>query len=166
LAENATRMKRRYWLLPAIIGCFFFACAQQEDKEEDETEAPKKEEPKTTPVNVNGDSELSLLMRGMEELLQDIGKRLEEGDSLTASDYMNYSSLMTVEASPHVNRNELFETYANDWMRQYKSLTESPHAEQLEQLNTLVGACVNCHTKFCPGPVMRINKLKIPTLNQ
>ena len=33
---------------------------------------------------------------------------------------------------------------------------------QKEQYSRVINACVQCHQEFCPGPIRRINKLKLP----
>ena len=145
-----------------IIGCFlasfFFACSSDEPQAKEEGSCAAE----TVPViNPNGDSELALLMRQM-YLDADSIKQLIVNDEGTISDefiaeleqvHLAIPTDATVKTPEFKAFNELL-------INQAKALKESSE-NQIDGFNQLVNRCLDCHQSFCPGPMVRIKKLKI-----
>ena len=110
-------------------------------------------------VNPNGDSELALVMREIHFEANIVGRALESGQDVDLSKLKDLSKRMST--SVPTDSNVLDEVYYS-----FTTTLES-HVKQIEEdsaiveFNSVVETCVACHKNTCPGPIEKIQKLKI-----
>ena len=97
----------------------------------------------------------------MEAHILSLKERQSLGDSVSSSDLIDYSGMLTLSMTAGMNRDAAYEANANDWMNKLKELTEASSSGQEEIYNGLINSCVACHKNYCPGPVKRIQKLHL-----
>lgn len=108
-------------------------------------------------------SELVLLMRKMEDQMKTIRGKIAEGKAVEDTLFRDYSGLFTVKASRHIMRDSVYTQLGNDFLKAFGKLTngkKDPHPVQ--SYNHTIETCIACHRRYCPGPVMRIGRLKLP----
>jgi len=111
------------------------------------------------PINPNGDSELALLMRSMYEDLDSIKKQLERGDSTLLS--LNHEKILSAHATePHKAASPEYKAFAAGYLNLIEALDKAQQTDQILIYESLVESCINCHQSLCPGPIVKINKLK------
>ena len=106
-------------------------------------------------------TEMALLMRGLFDSVNVYKQRLEAGETpeptfLTALENIHGAELTKPEiAGPQLTG------FTNYFMEQAEALATS-HPDSIQSHYTnMVNACIDCHKPFCPGPIVRINKLKL-----
>lgn len=144
-----------------ILGClltpFFHSCS--DTQQEDEVCI----EPVASAINPNGDSELALLMRQMyydadsikQNIINDNGNVTDE--FITALEKVHTAN----PTDPNVKTPE-FEAFNKLIITQAKA-TQADVNDKISGFNAIVSRCIDCHQSFCPGPIVRIKKLEIPT---
>jgi len=145
-----------------ILGCFlaslFFACGSNEQKATEEENCADVTVTDNTP---NDDSELALLMRKM-FLDADSIKQLIINDEGSISDEF-ITELERVHSAvptdPEVKTPE-FDAFNLSLVNQAK-VVQAATDNKVDEFNQFVNRCVDCHQSFCPGPIKRINKLRI-----
>ena len=143
-----------------IIGClfgasFFLACSPK-DKE------PSTEEvtPSSEIVNPNGDSELALLMRQMFDESMVAKKLIQEGKP--APDFSDqFVTIHTAKETDSNVRTEEFKALSDFFLRQVEVLEKAAPEERVAAHNNMVASCLACHAEYCPGPMVKIKKLRI-----
>lgn len=140
----------------ALLLMLLFSCST-EKKEASITE-------KVKVTNPNGDSELALAMRKIFDQTEEIKKSLNEGALIIPDEYIeNLRKFHTAKPTdPEVKVEQFFGfVKAIDIAAQELEKTND-FDTQKEQYSRVINACVQCHQEFCPGPIRRINKLKLP----
>lgn len=121
--------------------------------------------PKERVLIVKGDppatSELALMMRRMADFTDSTGKQIAAKQDLLPFPGA-FRSLRTAKATPNMVDPKTFDPYAQAWLIHLDRLFTVPVAERPAVFNTLVQTCAACHGNMCPGPLVRINKMKIP----
>jgi hypothetical protein len=125
--------------------------------------------PDTTPMEqvfiVKGEppatSELALMMRRMADFTDSTGKRVAAQGALLPFPEA-FRGLRSAKATPDMVDPKSFDPYAQAWLVHLDRLYTVPDAERPGVFNTLVQTCAACHGNMCPGPLVRINKMKIP----
>ena len=110
------------------------------------------------PRNPNGDSELALLMRDMEEDCIQAKKAIENGDQPKLK--VDIERIKTAQATePDKAESAAFQQMADGYIELARTMELAP-AETLEShYKGMVSACMSCHQALCPGPMVRIRKL-------
>lgn len=105
-------------------------------------------------------SEMAGLMRTMlaknKELRQQIINGEEIGDFNEA-----YLKIHTAKLTDSSDLDETFPTFAKHFAEMQKEIFTVSSAEQKDQFNRAVDACIACHKDRCTGPIPRIEKLRI-----
>lgn len=105
-------------------------------------------------------SPLAQLMREMAAFSDSTGKRLPKGEELLPYPTA-FKGILTAESTPGMVDHVTFDPFAFAWLQQLDSLYRTPVTDRSEVFNGLVQRCANCHGEVCPGPLDRINKLRI-----
>ena len=147
-------------LLKVITGCligasFFLACGQKGELEKSEEMKPSKEI-----VNPNGDSELALLMRSMFDESMEAKKLIQEGKPVPDFSEQFVAIHTAKETDPNV-RTEEFRNLSEFFLRQVAVLENAGPEERVAAHNNMVASCLACHAEYCPGPMVKIKKLRI-----
>lgn len=106
-------------------------------------------------------SELAMMMREMVLFTDSTGKLLAAGGDLLPFPEQ-FRGIRTAEPTPNMVDEKTFDPYAQAWLFHLEKLYTVPTAERAGVFNTLVQTCAACHTTMCPGPLVRINKMKLP----
>lgn len=144
--------------LAAIICVLFlisFSVVIQSCNQNEKSDAEKKI------VNPNGDSELALLMRDMADHVTEQKKNLSEGKMPSA--YPDkFNTITTAKPTEEKMKGNDFDNMAAFYLKNLKSYCESKSLQDaIDNHNMLVQSCAVCHEQTCPGPLTRINKLKM-----
>jgi hypothetical protein len=113
---------------------------------------------KIKPVNPNGDSELSLLMREMMRSADSMKTVIKAGNS---PDKFPDAFLKIHTAKPTDNdtKHASYDAFATNYIDNLQLLCRSPKTAAVKNYNAVVNSCINCHNEHCPGPIKTIEKL-------
>ena len=110
-------------------------------------------------VNPNGDSELALVMRDIHYEANEVGRAIEIGREVDLTKLKDLSARLST--SVPTDSNVLDNAYYS-----FTSTLEG-HVERMDtedaviEFNSVVETCVACHKNTCPGPIEKIQRLKI-----
>ena len=113
-----------------------------------------------SPINPNGQSEMSYLMREMLADLQQIRARILANESVGSVD-VSHRRFRCAWPTDEGMRNPEFDRNAKSYLRTIDAL-EQAKSDQRGFFMATVGQCISCHTTSCPGPIAAIKKLQIP----
>ena len=133
---------------------------KQEDKiirEKVDSTSCKKE----APLNQNGDSELSVLMRKMLHTSENLKDMIKKG-SIPEKFPEEFLKIHTAKPTDSETKKASFNGFANNYITNLNTLYSSPKEELTNNYNAVINSCVSCHTEHCPGPLSIIRKLKLP----
>lgn len=146
-------------LIPIFIGIFsllLFSCNNEEKKE-----ASCSADVKVSPINPNGDSELALLMRKMYADADSIKKLITNNEGNITEEYIKeLERIHTAIPTDKKVKTPEFEAYTKLMIEEANTLF-SNETNKADGFNSLVNRCVECHQRFCPGPIDKIKKLNI-----
>ncbi len=145
--------------IPIIFGIFFLisACSNAEKEQQ------VKEEIITEVVDnhPNKDSELALLMRKMYNDADSIKQLIVNDEGNISKEYIDaLERIHTATPTDAEVKTPEFKAYTELMVNEANALFSS-ETNKKEGFNNLVNKCVECHQSFCPGPIKKINKLKI-----
>ena len=110
-------------------------------------------------VNPNGDSELALVMRDIHFEANNIGRSLELNEEVDLTLLKQLAAKLSTSVPTDSNvLDETFYSFASS-LENRVELMESEDAVIV--FNDMVKTCVACHKNTCPGPITKIQKLKI-----
>jgi cytochrome c553 len=109
-------------------------------------------------INPNGDSELALLMRNMFSESDSLKQLVVAGKTL--SGLKRFEDIHTAIATDPTVHGPVFDAFSDAYINAIKQL-ESSDSSSVLKFNNIVTQCMNCHSKFCPGPKKRIKQLYI-----
>ena len=111
------------------------------------------------PLNPNGDSELALLMRAMFDEGMTMKSAIAEGKHPKVK--IDFEDILTADATePEKAASDVYKAYAQSYisiMEGFKDKNSNPE----ELYEAMVSNCESCHKALCPGPLVRIKKLKV-----
>lgn len=111
------------------------------------------------PINPNGDSELALLMRNMYDEAERIKKQIENSEEVIVS--LDHERILTAHATePEKATSPEYKAFAKSYLQSLNSLQEANAAQMASQFDNLVANCMACHQSLCPGPMVKIKKLR------
>jgi cytochrome c556 len=136
-------MKLRVLFLSMIVvACF--ACSESG---QDPTQYP------------NESSELAVLMRDMFEDAERMKADIAAGK--TPSPQVDYERILSATATePDKAASPEFKAFADSYISVMHSFNNANAEEAGGIFSDMVSTCTNCHESMCPGPLVRINKLK------
>ena len=144
-------MKLQFSLLIVVLLIFGFACANS---------SQEKQCVVIEPINPNGDSELSLLMREMFEDAMRMKGEVKNGK--TPDVLKKFKKIHTAEATePEKAESDEFKAFADSYLAAVDALEKSKPDEAAVFYRGMVESCMNCHRSMCPGPMVRIKKLRL-----
>lgn len=139
-----------------LIGASFFLSCTSGENEQSKTDAAVKKEI----VNPNGDSELALLMRQMFDESMAAKNLILDGQP--APDFSDqFVTIHTAQETDSTVRTVEFRALSEVFLTQVRRLEEAPAEERVAAHNNMVASCLACHRVYCPGPMVKIKKLKI-----
>ncbi|MFN3801527.1 hypothetical protein [Belliella pelovolcani] len=120
----------------------------------------KEENKKETIQYPNQDAPLALLMREMFLDMEEMKEGIVEGKKIKS--YLEkHKELLTAKPTDAKVKTEHFNTVGMAYLANLRTLEEGSEDALLDNYKSLVSTCLACHTSYCPGPVKRINLLKL-----
>ncbi len=108
-------------------------------------------------------SELALMMRTLWTDSQAIHRSIQTGEPFDAEAYA--ASLETMHTLTPTDAGVLtpeFRSMAHEQTARARQLAGELSQDELTgRFNEVVGSCVRCHKRYCPGPIARIEQLRI-----
>jgi outer membrane murein-binding lipoprotein Lpp len=114
-------------------------------------------------LNPNGSSELSLIMRKMATHLAENRDALKAGKGIVPAP-KEIDNLLTAKKTDEEIDKTIYDGYAKLYQQRIIELNESADSAdsiKIKAHNNLVSTCRDCHSNFCPGPMVVINQLDI-----
>ena len=149
-------MKKTCILILLIVGIYSNNCLAQQSTAMEATN----EESAVKPLNPNGDSELALLMRSMYDDGMAMKLAIKNGDA--PKSHIDISELYTSEPTvTGKSDTPEYKAFALAYEAAFKDLGEANEDQKTQAYRTLVNSCITCHKTVCPGPIVRIEKMKL-----
>jgi cytochrome c556 len=112
------------------------------------------------PLNPNGDSELALLMREMFTDVERIKAQVQNGEKVTVQ--VDHEKILSAHATePAKAASAEFKTWGTAYLEGIETLKNASPENAEAVYTSLISSCMSCHQSFCPGPIVRIKKLKL-----
>jgi hypothetical protein len=108
-------------------------------------------------IDPNNSSEMALLMRKMTNKLESIKDRLDKNKIINKNE-LDFALIHEQEFTdssfnqPHIRR--MSESYAYS----IDVFNDNPVKKNY---SSIINSCMNCHQLSCPGPIVKIQKLKL-----
>lgn len=150
-------------LFKIVLGCFlasfFIACADENERQLEKSCCA--EEVEVSAINPNGDSELALLMRQLFYDADSLKQLIVNNEGNVSDEFIAELERIhsAIPTDPEVKTPE-FKAYNDLMINEAKALQKNTENKS-EAFNQFVNRCIDCHQVVCPGPIKRINKLKI-----
>ncbi|NNE27403.1 MAG: hypothetical protein HKN09_11220 [Saprospiraceae bacterium] len=111
------------------------------------------------PLNPNGDSELAILMREMFEEGMNMKEAIAKGEHPKVK--LKFKDILTADATePDKAASDVYKAYAQSYISIMEGF-ENGASNPEELYESMVSNCESCHKALCPGPLVRIKKLKV-----
>ena len=149
-------MKKSYLLFVLLVAMYANDCYSQQSEMMKSSPAQNS----VAPLNPNGDSELALLMRSMYDDGMEMKLALKNGD--TPQSHIDIAKLYTSEPTVTGKADTPeYQAFALAYEAAHKGLEEAQEDQKTQAYKTLVNSCIACHKSVCPGPIVRIEKMKL-----
>ncbi len=106
-------------------------------------------------------SEMTLLMRSMYDVNEDIKKEIQAGN--TPSEFpKEFLKIFTAKLTDDKPYNDTFKAFSKVYVDNVRAIFENDNEIPLKiRYNNAINTCISCHTTECVGPIPRIEKLLI-----
>lgn len=131
----------------------FIACEQEKTWREVNSEELARLYP-------NESSELAWVMREISAKTELVKSQVENGEEVDNIIDV-FKQVHDAEATKPEVKTEAFANMASSFVDSFDRLLESQEGDRIKAYNMMIQNCVVCHTTYCPGPLVRIEKLKI-----
>lgn len=152
-------MKNKLLVLCFLSAILIIAC---HEVKRDENQSVKEEAFETkSSLNPNGDSELALLMRDMYKEAEHVKNQIKNGEDFKIK--LDHEKILSAHATePEKAASKEYKNFAKMYLANLDQL-QNANSENVEMVfQSLVSSCLSCHQQLCPGPMVRIKKLKLP----
>lgn len=119
----------------------------------------KKEDINKKVKSPNQDSELALLMREMYDEAM-MNKRNIKNNKPPKINLDHEKILNAIATEPEKAASPEFKAFANSYLQSIEKLKYSNSNQTEEYFENMVNNCMACHQSLCPGPIVRIKKLR------
>jgi hypothetical protein len=110
-------------------------------------------------------SPLAQLMRDMTAFADSTKQRLLRGEDLLPYP-ATFKEMLTAEPTPGMMDHRTFDPFAFAYLHQLDSLYKVVPTQRQAAFDELVQYCAACHGQVCPGPLVRIKKLRMPAVTE
>jgi len=133
-------MRCWYWFI--ILGIFATSCAgEKKDFEMYEV------------------SEMASLMKQMAHMNEQLREKILSGQDLGEFPE-SFENILQAQMTQNQEMDAFFKDHAQQFLDAHHQIYDDPsHAK--EHFNLAIDACIKCHETKCPGPVVKIKKLKL-----
>ncbi len=104
-------------------------------------------------------SEMASLMKQMVHINEQLRERIIKGEDLGEFP-SNFENILQAQMTQNQEMDDFFREHAQLFLDAQHQIYGDP-AYAKEHFNIAIDACIKCHEMKCPGPVVRIKKLKI-----
>ena len=154
-------MRLNNYYIPIFIGIFFLLIACNNNVSEDAVQEINETKSTAVDDHPNEDSELALLMRKMYHDADSIKQLIVNEEGNISQEYIDaLERIHTATPTDADVKTPEFSAYTDLMINEANTLF-SNETNKKQGFNRLVNRCVECHQSFCPGPIKKINKLKI-----
>lgn len=156
-------MRQNKFYIPIFFGIFFLltACNNDTINDSEQTQVTDETTQNVVDDHPNEDSELALLMRKMYNDADSIKKLIVNEEGNISKAYIDdLERIHTATPTDTDVKTPEFTAYTDLMINEANALFND-ETNKKEGFNQLVNRCVECHQSFCPGPIKKINKLKI-----
>ena len=113
---------------------------------------------KIKPLNPNGDTELAILMRDMYDEAEKIKNDIAAGKEVKFN--LKHHEILTAESTmPEKAASPEYKSYAEIYLNAIEQMKNKPEDPEAAFQN-MVASCTACHQSLCPGPLVKIKKLR------
>lgn len=109
----------------------------------------------------DGQSELAALMRTMQADLKAAGDAIAQGRPVPKM-LATHARIRCAWPTTPGDRNPQFDAFAQAYLAQVAALESAPPEEARAAHEGVLNACTACHQQTCPGPIVAIQKLRLP----
>lgn len=144
----------------SFLACLslFLACGEGADENADGGKAPARS---IADLPEHKASPLAELMRDMTAFADTTRQRLLRGEDLPPYP-VHFKDMLTAESTPGMVDHSTYDPFAIAYLYQLDSLYKVPATQRQQGFDELIQYCAACHGQVCPGPLVRINKLRMP----
>jgi len=142
-------------IIALLLLLLFVSCNTSEEKE------TTKETDKKFVPDMYVASEMTLLMRSMYDVNEELKKEILAGKSPEKfpKDFLKIFTAKLTDDKPY---NETFKAFSKVYIDNERAIFDSTSKIPLKQrYNNAINTCISCHTTECVGPIPRIKKLLI-----
>jgi len=104
-------------------------------------------------------SEMASLMKQMAHINEQLKERINNGEELGEFP-ANFEKILTASMTKNQEMDDFFKQHAQLFLETQKQIYAHPENAR-DYYNLSIDACIQCHEEKCPGPITRIQKLKI-----
>jgi len=104
-------------------------------------------------------SEMASLMKQMAHINEQLKDRIQKGEELGEFP-ANFEKILTASMTKNQEMDAFFKEHAGIFIESQKQIYAHPE-NAAEYYNLSIDACIKCHEEKCPGPIARIQKLKL-----
>jgi cytochrome c553 len=104
-------------------------------------------------------SEMASLMKQMAHINNELKERILKGEDLGEFP-KNFEKILTASMTKNQQMDDFFRKHAALFLKTQHAIYDNPENAQ-ELYNLSIDACITCHEEKCPGPLARIQKLKL-----
>jgi len=146
------------WAIALLVGCQ----NQGTESTQETTETPSRS-------GLYQPSELALTMREMADDMEGLRQKADEG-TLTVEEVdiliQAHQAMSTDTPTKPEDIKPSFSGYSEAYLIQLEDLRitiaqQASREERLDAFNAAIATCVACHQDHCPGPIPRIQKIKV-----
>jgi hypothetical protein len=118
--------------------------------------------PDTSRLDLHEPSEMAVAMNDFYAFDAKIRKRILEGEPLGEFPEEWFLRIHTATLTDTDKRTQEFEVFADLFVQAHRDIYDTSLDTPLTaRYNTAVDLCISCHRNSCPGPISRIEKLRI-----
>lgn len=118
----------------------------------------------SAPLNPNGDTELAVLMRAMYDDGMEMRSSILNGE--IPESHVDLANLYSMDAAePHKVASAEYQAYAKVIELAYAALENGDEQQRITAYKSIIQTCASCHQAMCPGPLVRIEKMRLPEVS-
>lgn len=107
------------------------------------------------------ESALTIHMRSLEAQAKDWRQQVLGGGPIMVPDRVSDSLFLATPTEGKIKDQQKYNQMAENFQFSALMLRTSQKGEEVLNFNGIVNSCIRCHQAFCPGPIKRIEKLRI-----
>ena len=134
-------------VLYLTLAFFLYSCAEQEEEKEEKV------------FEMHEVSEMASLMKQMVHINEQLKERIKNGEDLGEFP-KNFEKILSASMTKNQEMDAFFKEHAALFLEAQHNIYDNPENAK-EFYNLSIDACIKCHEEKCPGPISRIQKLKL-----